>query len=193
MTDLRPAVFLDRDGTINEQMGYINHISRFKMMPGAAAAVGKLNDAGIPAIVVTNQSGVARGYYPEELVELVHEKMKAELDEEGAFVDRIYYCPHHTSAENPAYRVACDCRKPKTGMYRKAAVELNIDLPGSFYIGDRYSDLKPGDELGGRTILVLTGYGRGELEHVLPGKNIRPDYIAEDLMEAVDWILKQIG
>ena len=186
---LRPAVFLDRDGTINEQMGYINHISRFQLLPGVGAAIARLNRQGMPVVVVTNQSGLARGYFPAALLEAVHEKMFRELAEAGAQIDALYLCPHHPEAKEARYRQACDCRKPKTGMLEQAARELGLDLGRSYVIGDRWSDLRCGAAVGASTILVLTGYGRGDACYIGPTQAVQPDFIAEDLTAAVDWLL----
>lgn len=186
----RPAVFLDRDGTINEQMGYINHLCRFKLLAGAAEAIKLLNDAEIPVVVISNQSGLARGYFPEELLVAVHEKMDRLLAEKGAHVDGIYYCPHHPEAKEERFRDTCNCRKPKPGLVFQAADELNLDPEKSFVVGDRWSDIKTAANCGAKSILVRTGYGRGDEEYIGPHQEIQPDYKAEDLLEAVKWILK---
>jgi len=185
-------VFLDRDGTINEQMGYINHISRFQLLPGVEAAIARLNKAGIPVVVVTNQSGLARGYFPEQLLDQVHQKMNRQLAAAGAHVDGIYICPHHPEAKEERYRRTCNCRKPKTGLLEQAAEELDIDLTRSFVVGDRWSDIKCGAAVNAASILVLTGYGRGDAEYIGPNQSVQPDYVAEDLSQAVMWILEQI-
>lgn len=184
----RPAVFLDRDGVINEQMGYINHISRFTLLPGVAAAIRRLNELELPVVVATNQSGLARGYFPEELLEAVHEKMRRELAAEGAHLDGIYTCPHHPEAKVSRYRLDCDCRKPRPGLLLRAARELNLDLSRSCMVGDRWNDLRCGAAVGMKNILVRTGYGRGEELYIGPHETLRPDRIAEDLSGAVDWI-----
>ncbi len=189
---LQPAVFLDRDGTINEQMGYINHSCRFQLLPGAAEAIKKLNDADIPVVVISNQSGLARGYFPEELLDEVHEKMNRLLAEKGAHVDAIYYCPHHPEAKEEQFRAACSCRKPKPGLVLKAAEQLNLDPGRSYVVGDRWSDIKTAANCGAKSVLVRTGYGRGDELYIGPQQKIQPDYIAEDLMEAVAWILQEI-
>ncbi len=187
-----PAVFLDRDGTINEQMGYINHICRFQLLPGAAEAIGKLNDASIPVVVVTNQSGLARGYFPESLLGDVHGKMEKQLAEKGAHVDGIYICPHHPEAKEEKFRENCNCRKPKTGLFEAAVKDLNIDLAGSYVVGDRWSDLKAAHKCGAKGILVLTGYGRGDYEYIGPQQQVQPHFVAEDLDRAVEWILSDL-
>lgn len=184
-TVLRPAVFLDRDGTLCEEMGYLNHLSRVRMFPYAAAAVRRLNDKELPVIVVTNQSGVARGIFPESLVRDVHELMSGELARGGAHVDGIYYCSHR-SEDN------CNCRKPRTGLLEKAALEHRLDLSGSFVVGDRYADIEMTHCAGARAILVLTGYGRGEYEFHRARWPRQPEFVAEDLTQAVDWILEEL-
>lgn len=189
----KPAVFLDRDGTINEQMGYINHISRFVLLPGVGRAIRRLNKHNIPVVVVTNQSGLARGYFPASLLEDVNSKMAAELARDGAHVDGLYICPHHPEAKEEQYRQDCSCRKPKTGLLEQAAAELDIDLGRSFMVGDRWSDLKCGAAVGAAPILVLTGYGRGDQLYVGPQQETQPILVAEDLNAAVDWILMQVG
>ncbi|HEB49646.1 MAG TPA: HAD family hydrolase [Desulfobulbus sp.] len=191
-TGKRPAVFLDRDGTINEQMGYINHISRFRLLPGVGAAIRRLNERDIPVVVVTNQSGLARGYFPDILLRQVHELMHARLADDGAHIDGLYVCPHHPEAREERYRVRCDCRKPGTGLLEQAARDLDLDLGRSFMVGDRWSDLECGARVGATPILVLTGYGRGDHAYIGPGKNLQPALVAEDLAAAVDWILARI-
>lgn len=191
-TDLRPAVFLDRDGTVNEQMGYINHLSRFHLLPEAGRAIKLLNDHGIPVIIVSNQSGLARGYFPVELLDAVHKKMDDLLADQGASVDGLYYCPHHPEAKEEKFRQACNCRKPKIGMLQQAAQELNLDLASSFMVGDRWSDIKCAQSAGCNPVLVLTGYGRGDYEYIGPSQEIQPSFVADDLLDAVKWILQTI-
>lgn len=180
---LRAAVFVDRDGTICEEMGYLNHVSRFRMFPFVAAALRRLNKAGYPIIVVSNQSGIARGYFPESLLQEVTELMKQQVSEGGAKIDAVYYC-RHASSEN------CPCRKPKTGMLECAARDHAIDLQRSFVIGDRYVDVELARNARARGILVRTGYGEGELAWHVAKWPAAPDFIANDLAQAVDWILR---
>lgn len=189
----RPAVFLDRDGTINEQMGYINHISRFRLLPGVGEAIKLINDNRIPVVVVSNQSGLARGYFPPELVEEIHAEMRKLLAARGAFVDAIYFCPHHPEAAEEKYRQQCSCRKPGTGMLEQAAAEMNLDLHKSFLIGDRWSDLRCAVNAGCTPILVLTGYGRGDYQYLGPGQDIQPEFVAESLTEAATWIVTELA
>jgi D-glycero-D-manno-heptose 1,7-bisphosphate phosphatase len=180
----RPAVFLDRDGTIAEEVGYLNHASRFRVFPFAAGAILRLNAAGLPVVVVTNQSGVGRGYFPESVVCAVNELMTRQLMEAGARIDAVYYCPH-TSADQ------CDCRKPKTGMLERAALEHALDLQHSFVVGDRYGDMELARNVQARAVLVRTGYGEGELAWHAAKWPQQPDFVAEDLSHAADWILRQ--
>jgi D-glycero-D-manno-heptose 1,7-bisphosphate phosphatase len=180
----KAAVFLDRDGTICEEVGYLNHLSRFHMFPFAPASIRRLNDSGLLVFVITNQSGVARGYYPESLVHDVHDLMSIQLGDIGASVDGIYYCPH-TSAD------ACVCRKPSPGMLHRASVEHDIELKRSFVVGDRHSDVELAHSVGARSIMVRTGYGEGEILWHAQGWEIMPDFIAANLAPAVDWILEQ--
>jgi len=181
---LRAAVFLDRDGTICEEVGYLNHVSRFRLFPLVAGALRRLNESGCQVIVVSNQSGVARGYFPESLVNQVNQVMVQQLSGAGAKLDAIYYCPHATS-EN------CSCRKPKTGMLQRAAREHCIDLQRSFVVGDRYTDIELARNAKARGILVRTGYGEGELAWHAAKWPAPPDFVAGDLAQAVDWILRQ--
>jgi D-glycero-D-manno-heptose 1,7-bisphosphate phosphatase len=187
MWPIERAVFLDRDGTINEEMGYINHLDRFVLLPGAAAAVRSINASGLKAVVVTNQSGAARGYFPLAFIDRVHEEMRRLLSEEGAFLDGIYTCPHGPRPGN--VEAGCDCRKPRPGLLLRAARDLNLDLAGSYVVGDRFQDVEMARRAGARAVLVLTGYGRGELEFVGPASPTKPDFVAADLPQAVEWIL----
>lgn len=190
---MRGGVFLDRDGTINEQMGYINHIDRFVMLPDAAAAIKLLNDHEVPVAVVTNQSGLARGYFPAELLDQVHRKMTDALAKVSAHVDGIFICPHHPEAKEDKYRIDCNCRKPKTGLFDQASAALGIDLRKSYVVGDRWSDLKAAVKCGATPVLVLTGYGAGDYEYIGPTQVVQPAYVAKNLMEAVTWIIEDMG
>ncbi len=187
---MNAAVFLDRDGTINEEMGYINHIDRFMLLPGAAEAIRRINESGIKAVVVTNQSGAARGYFPLELIDQVHNKLHQLLKAEGAFLDGIYTCVHAPSRKGEVG--ACDCRKPKIGLMLQAAHELQIDPGRSYVVGDRLKDIVMARNARAKAILVLTGYGKGELEFLAASK-VQPDFIAVSLAEAVNWILSDVS
>ncbi len=187
----RPAVFIDRDGTINEQMGYVNHISRFVLLPGTAEGIRLLNMHQYLAIIVSNQSGIARGYFPVELVDRVHAHMKDLLAKEGANIDGIFFCPHYPRGIVSEYSVECDCRKPGTGLVQKACESFDIDMKHSYVIGDRCSDIELAERSNLQGIMVTTGYGLGDIEYVLPHKTFKPLHIAKDLLHAVRWIIEQ--
>ncbi len=180
------AVFLDRDGTINEEMGYINHLSRFRLLPRSAAGIRRLNRAGLKVLVVTNQSGVARGYFPSALLEAVHQKMRDELAREGARLDGIYACLHGPDE-------GCPCRKPKPGLLQQAAAEHGLDLSRCYLVGDRHLDIRTGAAARLTGVLVLTGYGRGEYELFGATWDIKPRAVVADLEEAAAWILQDLG
>lgn len=185
----RRAVFIDRDGTLSEEVGYINHPSRFRLFPYAAEAVRLLNDRNWLAIVVTNQAGVARGYFSEEMVGEVHARLKQQIESLGAWLDAIYYCAHHPTVGQAPYRLDCNCRKPKPGLIHSAMKDFDIDLSRSWVIGDRYVDVELARNAGVRSALVMTGYGRGEWEHQRTGWQTEPDLIGEDVLAAVRQII----
>lgn len=187
----RPGIFLDRDGTINEEIGYLHEPERLALIPGAAQAIKKLNDLGWAVVCVSNQAGVARGYYPIEAVDEVHKRLVDLLAAEGAHLDGIYFCPHHPTEGNPPYRIDCRCRKPAPGMLEKAAIDLNLDLSSSYMIGDSLSDIHAAQNAGLKAILVLTGYGKRELGKIRERKQEMPYHICPDLKAAVDWIIDQ--
>jgi D,D-heptose 1,7-bisphosphate phosphatase len=178
------AVFLDRDGVISEQTAFVNRPEELVLIDGAAEAIARLNRARLPVVVITNQGGIAMGYLTEDDLGAIHERLKQLLVKDGAHVDGIYYCPHHTQATVPAYSVDCSCRKPNIGMLEKARDELGIDLRKSVLVGDATTDVLAGIRAGCSTILVETGFG---------GKNGKaeatPDAVAADLPAAVDLIL----
>jgi D-glycero-D-manno-heptose 1,7-bisphosphate phosphatase len=167
-----------------EEVGYLNDASRFRMFASAADPIRRLNEARLPVVVVTNQSGVGRGYFPDSLVHTVHELMKQQLAAAGAHVDGIYYCPH-TSADG------CECRKPRPGLLQRAAREHGLELSRSFVVGDRYRDVELARGVGSRGILVRTGYGAGEIAAHATEWPSPPDFVAADLKGAVDWILRE--
>lgn len=187
----KPAVFIDRDGTLNEQMGYINHVSRFVLLPGTAEAIRLLNRHQYLAIIASNQSGVARGFFPIELVEEIHARMRALLGKEGAVVDGIFFCPHYERGIVPEYTIVCDCRKPKTGLINKACEAFDIDMANSYVIGDRYTDIELALRSNLKGILVTTGYGLGDLDYVFPRMSFKPAHVAKDLLHAVHWIIER--
>ena len=179
------AVFIDRDGTLSEEVGYINHPDRFRLFPYAGEAIKHLNENGWLAIVTTNQAGVARGYFSEEMIETVHKGLEDKLAIDGARLDAIYYCAHHPSVGEPPYRFDCDCRKPKPGLITRAATDFDVDLKNSWMVGDRYSDIQMARNAGVKSAFVLSGYGRGEWEHQSQSWTEKPDMVAENLLQVV--------
>lgn len=184
------AVFLDRDGTICEEVGYLNSVQQMRLIPGSAEAIRRLNEQSFKVVVITNQSGIARGLIPEQNLANIHAEMIRQLREAGAFLDGIYYCPHHPSEGHPPYLQECNCRKPATGLLEQAALDLNLDFSSSYMVGDHFSDVECGKRIGAKTILLLTGHGRQALERQSEWPFL-PDYIAADLYEAVIWIMEQ--
>jgi D-glycero-D-manno-heptose 1,7-bisphosphate phosphatase len=183
---------MDRDGCLIEERGYINHPSRVQMLPRASEAVARLNAAGIPAVMATNQAGIARGYFSSEVLLAVNAEVERQLSAQGARLDALYVCTHHPTAGQPPYQLACECRKPKPGLLFRAAAELGLDLPRSVMIGDKPSDVGAGQAAGAATVLVLTGYGRGEWEYRRHEWTVKPDHVAEDLFDAVEWALARM-
>jgi D-glycero-D-manno-heptose 1,7-bisphosphate phosphatase len=185
MIQTRPAVFLDRDGVLIADSHYLGDASRVRLLDGGAAAVAALNRAGWAVVVVTNQSGVARGFFGEADVARVHEHLAELLRGYGAKIDAFHFCPHHPDGEMDAFRVECDCRKPRPGMLRRAAAELGLDLAASWMVGDRVSDLEAGAAAGCRTVLVRTGYGSQVNPAALDRDALNLELVAADLADAV--------
>ncbi len=187
----RPAVFIDRDGTISEEVGYVNHPSRFKLYPYSFEAVKLLNNNNWLAIVVTNQAGVARGYFSEDVVKEIHGRLDEMMIDASARLDAIYYCAHHPTVGEPPYRLDCTCRKPKAGLIERAATDFDIDLATSWMVGDRYGDIELARNAGLKSAFVLSGYGRGEWEYQRANWKHEPDLVSENLLESVKSILQQ--
>jgi len=185
----RRAIFIDRDGTLNEEVGYICDPAQFRLFDFAAEAVRMTNEAGWLAIVVTNQAGIARGLFTEDFLAQIHQKMAEELSQAGARLDAIYYCPHHPEIGQPPYRQACDCRKPRPGLLKRAAEEFELDLSKCVGVGDRYRDIGAAQAVGARGVLVLTGYGQAEFEE--QQGQIVADHVAVNLLEAVQWAINE--
>jgi len=187
------AVFLDRDGTINEEVGYLDSIDKLKLFANTAEAIRLINESGMKVVVMTNQSGVAKGYFTEEFVRKVHGRIQEMLREKGAFIDAFYYCPHHQTEGVGIYLQSCVCRKPGAGMLIEASKELDIDLSRSYTVGDMLKDIQVAGTVGAKGILVKTGYGINTIEKDLASDSpeIRqPSYIAEDILDAVKWIIR---
>lgn len=191
----RIAVFLDRDGTLNEEVAYLDRLDQVRLLPGAAEAIRRINESGMKAVVITNQSGVARGFFDETFVEKTHAYFRDILRVEGATIDAFYFCPHHPTEGKGRYLQACGCRKPAPGMLLKAADDLGIDLRRSYLIGDALTDIEAGNSAGVKGILVRTGCGNESVAALAAdpepgvGATSRPLYIAADLREAVAWIM----
>ena len=185
----RRAIFMDRDGTVCEEMGYVNHLGRSRLLPRSLDAIRLANDNGWLVIVATNQSGVARGLFTEAMVQAVHRQLRERVEAGGARIDALYFCPHHPREGAPPWRADCDCRKPLPGMLLRAAREHDIDLARSWMIGDGFPDIEAGKAAGVRVVQVLTGYGRGLVEHHQDEYKSRPDHTAEDLLDAVRYIV----
>jgi D-glycero-D-manno-heptose 1,7-bisphosphate phosphatase len=184
----RPAVFLDRDGTLSEERGFIDRLDLVEIFPWTSDAIRLLNRAGFAGVVVTNQSAIGRGIIDLPFLQSVHDLFDRHFAKSGARVDRYYFCPHHPDAPLAEYRQACRCRKPGPGMIEQAASELGLDLSRSFMVGDRRIDVASGHAAGVRSVLVRSGHSAygGEA----PPGLAEPDAILNNLMEAVGWILR---
>jgi len=177
----RKAVFIDRDGTINVNYGYINNPDDFKMYPNVAKGIKLLQENGFKIIIITNQSGIARGYFSEKSLEEIHDKMKKELSKEDTGVDAIYYCPHHPD-EN------CNCRKPKPGMLEQAIKDFDIEIKDSYIIGDRMLDVEAGKIIGCKTVLIPED--KELVKKEMTESDIDPDIVCDDFYSGIEWIIK---
>lgn len=188
----RPVVYLDRDGTLNVEDGYIRQLERLTLIPGAAEAVKRLNKANVAAVLVTNQSGAARGYYPESHILDLNKRLVSLLEKEGAYLDAVYYCPHLPDGVVEEFTSACKCRKPEIGLVEKAvADDASLDKNRAYVVGDKSTDVELAHNIGGKGVLVRTGYG----EQVLDGTYqwpVKPDYVASAITDAIDWILADL-
>lgn len=176
---MRRAVFLDRDGTIARDVHYCRCLDDFVLLPGVPQAIGLLNEHGFKVVVITNQSGIARGYLTEETLHLIHLKMRDELQKHGASVDAIYFCPHHPDDN-------CECRKPRPTLIFKAAKDLDIDLRLSYMVGDDIKDVEAGRSAGCRTVWIAQDPSQAE---GLPHHQL-PDHVADSLHEATSWVAR---
>ncbi|OGB87488.1 hypothetical protein A3H38_02985 [candidate division WOR-1 bacterium RIFCSPLOWO2_02_FULL_46_20] len=181
---MHKAVFLDRDGTIVEDVGYLNSPQQLQFIPGSIEAIKKLNEAGYKVVVITNQAGVAKGLISEDMLQTIDKTLQKFILSGGAYLDGLYYCPHHPEHGLYPYKQDCQCRKPKPGLFKKAEKDLNIDLARSWMIGDKATDVEAGQRAGTKTVFVMTGKGKKEKDRLRK----KPDYIAENLKQAVAWL-----
>ena len=186
---MKPAVFLDRDGTMIEDVGYLDAIARVAFYPWTIDSIRALNRAGLVVVVVTNQSGIARGILDEALVEATHQHLSAMLEAGGARVDGYYYCPHHPRGTVAPFDRECDCRKPARGLIDRAVTDLGLDPARSFVVGDKWTDVQLARAVGARAILVRTGGGAAEERRPVTG--VAADAIVDNLAAAASWILNQ--
>ncbi len=182
---MKPAVFLDRDGTIIEDVGYLDSLDRMAFFPWTIDAIRALNRAGLAVVVVTNQSGIARGFFDEAFVAATHHRIAADLAAGGARVDAYYYCPHHPDGRIERYRQRCECRKPARGLIDRAVAELDLDLSRSSVVGDKWIDVQLARAAGTRAVLVRTGSGAVEERRPQPG--VAADAIVDNLAAAASW------
>ena len=186
---MKPAVFMDRDGTLIEERGYLDRLELLELMPWTPDAIRLLNRAGYPAVVITNQSAIGRGIIDEPFLHEVHAALDSRLAAGRARIDAYYYCPHHPDAEIDRYRQVCRCRKPGPGLIEQACRDLDLDPQQSVMVGDRRMDVASGHAAGVRAVLVRTGVGAADERALADGEG-RPDAILDNLMEAVGWILR---
>jgi D-glycero-D-manno-heptose 1,7-bisphosphate phosphatase len=186
----RQAVFIDRDGTLIEEVGYLDRVERVVLYPWSIDAIRVLNRASLRLVLLTNQSGVARGFFTEAVVDEVHRHIASLLAEGGAHIDAYYHCPHHPDGKVEAYTRTCDCRKPGRGLVDRAAAEFGIDPAQSFVVGDRWLDVELARVIRGRGVLVRTGYGLAE--ETRPRQDLAPDAIVDNLIGAAGWILRHV-
>lgn len=188
MNDIK-AAFLDRDGTINVEKGYISDPAQIELIPGSASAIRRLNDAGYLVFGLSNQSGVARGFFTVQAVLTINRRVMEMVSDEGAKIEEILFCPHHPQGSVAEYAVTCDCRKPATGMVEKVKSNYTIEPADTLVVGDKIVDVELGRAIGARTALVKTGFGISEMEKIKSGGMNEPDVFAKNLAEAVELLL----
>lgn len=198
MTGDKAALFLDRDGTLIEETNFLVAAEQITVLPHSFEAVKRINESGLLAIVVTNQSGVARGLLSERQLARIHQRLRSQFSRNRSRLDSIYYCPHHPEEGAGTYTRQCECRKPQPGMLFRAASEFDVDLGRSVFIGDTLTDIEAGHRAGTASVLVKTGYGEEfatklEDEYRSQDSEWYPDYIASDILQAVNWSLERIG
>ena len=188
-----PGVFVDRDGTLIRDVGYLNRLEQMEVLPGVPEAIRLLHEGGLKVAVITNQSAVARGLLGEEELENIHQELKSLLGKRGASLDGIYYCPHHPTEGTGPYRVICDCRKPNVGLARRAVAELSLDPGRSYVVGDQARDMEFAARIGARGILIQDhGPETGERRALLAFRSDSSVYVVKDLWEAARWIVKDL-
>jgi D-glycero-D-manno-heptose 1,7-bisphosphate phosphatase len=185
---MKPAVFLDRDGTINVDVGYLCHPDQFTLLPRALEALQLLRDSGLMLVIITNQAGVARGLIPPESLPVIQKAFLRMMRTNGIDIAGYYSCPHHPKGILPEYSCACECRKPAPGLVQQAARELDIDVQNSYIVGDKASDVQLAHNTGATGILVLTGEGR-KYQQTYPPEYTPPHAIYRNLYEAAEWII----
>lgn len=185
----RRAVFIDRDGTLIEEAGYLSRLERLTFFPYSIDAVRQLNRGDFTVVVITNQAGIARGIVTEDFVATTHGYISERLAAGGARIDGYYHCPHHPQGVVEALRLTCECRKPQPGLLRRAAGDLDIDLTRSYTVGDRWQDLEAGRSAGTATVLVRTGYGASDER--APREDLVADAVVDNLAGAAAWILSR--
>jgi histidinol-phosphate phosphatase family protein len=183
-------VFIDRDGTLIEEVGYLDRVERVALYPWSIDAIRVFNRAALRVVLLTNQSGVARGFFTEMVVDQVHRHIASLLAEGGAHIDAYYYCPHHPDGKVEAYARPCDCRKPGRGLVDRAVAEFGIDPAQSFVVGDRWLDVELARVISGRGVLVRTGYGLAEERR--PRPDLAAAAIVDNLIGAAGWILRNV-
>ena len=186
----RPALFLDRDGTLIKEVNYLNRIDQVHILEGAVQALALARDAGLATVLITNQSAIARGMLTEPDLQAIHSDLSQEIAHRGAQLDAVYYCPHHPEGSVPEYAVRCRCRKPQPGLLLKAAEDLGLDPARSLMVGDCLHDVEAGHRAGCSASLVMTGYGVREAS-LSEIRNTCPDQISSDLLAAVRWFLER--
>ncbi len=194
-SDFQPVVFLDRDGTLNIEAGYIRELDNLNLIDGAGEAIAKLNNAGVACVLVTNQTGAARGYYAEDHINGLHERLTKLLKGHGAHLDAIYYCPHLSPEEGgsvPPYNIACDCRKPGPGLVERAYKDMPaLSRNLAFMVGDKATDVELAANCKIKGVLVETGYGK-DVQSGAYQWPVKPDYQAASIVQAAEWILQSI-
>jgi D-glycero-D-manno-heptose 1,7-bisphosphate phosphatase len=185
----KPAVFLDRDGTLIQERGYLERLEHLEIFPWTGDALRLLKRAGFATVVITNQAAIARGLIDEAFLGEIHQALDARLASSGGGIDRYYFCPHVPDAKIERYRQRCGCRKPAPGLVEQACREMDLDVTRSFMVGDRWLDVACGHAAGARTVLIRSGHGASEADSP-PPEGLRADAILNNLMEAVGWILR---